>query len=227
LTKNKYKLLLNLKHIKKILLKENYFFKYIQIRKRLKEMLYYILMENNNLENIMRYEQLEYLKKEAEELKRESEEIKKRKEAIKERKKEIKKKIKEIETKAEEENKKLTDKQINEIDINDLFKINHIFDYSKHWQMSKDDRPKYKIVKITPQFVMVMPLKLVRKQIINNSGGYATYKSILVEEEEEDVNYLWKPLRISKNNIMQDYFFKDGSKYELNKEFNHTDDNGR
>jgi hypothetical protein len=185
-------------------------------------------MENNNLENIMRYEQLEYLKKEAEELKRESEEIKKRKEAIKERKKEIKKKIKEIETKAEEENKKLTNKQIDEIDINDLFKINNIFDYSKHWQMSKDDRTKYKIIKITPQFVTVMPLKLVRKQMINNSGGYATYKSVLedLEEKEDDEDKI-KPLRISKNNLMQRDFFKDGLKYELNKEFNHTDDNGR
>ena len=184
-------------------------------------------MENNNIENIMRYEQLEYLKKEAEELKRESEEIKERKKAIKERKREIKKKIKEIETKAEEENKKLTNKQIDELDINDLFKINNIFDYSKHWQMDKNDRPKYKIIRISPQFITAMPLKLVRKEIIGNYGGYATYKSILVEVEEDEDEDKIKSLKISKNNLMQYYFFKDGLRYELNKEFNHTDDNGR
>ena len=175
---------------------------------------------------------VEKLKKELDELKKEADELQKRKEQIFKKMNEIDieiLKIKDKEAEEAEEVEKLTSEQIDEIDINDLFKINNIFGYSIFWQMRKDDWTKYKIIKITNNFIMAEPLKLVRKEFLNECGGYATYKSVLIEREEGDgrEHKEKKYLKISKNNLKQYYFFKDGLRYELNKEFEHTDDNGR
>jgi hypothetical protein len=128
-----------------------------------------------------------------------------------------------------EENEPLTRQQIKEINIDDLLKINNIFSYSKHWQMSEDDRDKFKIIKITNNFIMAKKLKKIKTEHLGGSGGYAYYKCILRDRrDDEPLHHQEKPfLRISKNKLDSSYFFKDGLRYELNKEFDYTEDNGR
>ena len=121
-----------------------------------------------------------------------------------------------------EENEPLTRQQVKEINIDDLLKINNIFSYSKHWQMSEDDRDKFKIIKITNNFIMAKKLKKVKKEHLGGSGGYSYYKYILREDDEE--KYI---LKIAKSSLDSYYFFKDGLRYELNKEFQLVEDNGR
>jgi hypothetical protein len=120
------------------------------------------------------------------------------------------------------ENEPLTWQQVKEINIDDLLKINNIFSYSKHWQMSEDDRDKFKIIKITNNFIMAKKLKKVKKEHLGGSGGYAYYKCVLIEDDEE--KYI---LKIAKSSLGPYYFFNDGLRYELNKEFKYTEDNGR
>jgi hypothetical protein len=150
-----------------------------------------------------------------------NEEEKKLKEELKKLEK-IKEKINSIQEEKKEENEPLTRQQIEEINIDDLLKINNIFSYSKHWQMSEDDREKFKIIKITNNFIMAKKLKKVKTEHLGGSGGYSYYKCILREDDEE--KYI---LKIAKSSLDSYYFFKDGLRYELNKEFQLVEDNGR
>jgi len=121
-----------------------------------------------------------------------------------------------------EENKPLTREQEKEININDLLKVNNIFSYSRFWQTREDDRDKFKIIKITEKFVMAKKLKKVKREHLGGSGGYAYYKCILIEDDQNK-----NILKIAKSSLGPYYFFKDGLRYELNKEFKYTEDNGR
>jgi hypothetical protein len=134
----------------------------------------------------------------------------------------IKEKINSIQEEKKEENEPLTRQQIKEININDLLKVNNIFYYSRFWQTSEDDADKFKIIKITNNFIMAKKLKKEKKEHLGGSGGYAYYKCILREDDEE--KYI---LKIAKSSLDSYYFFKDGLRYELNKDFQLIEDNGR
>jgi hypothetical protein len=179
--------------------------------------------------NVELINDLNELKEEADKLKEQTE---RRKKLIKEEEKNLKEELKKLEKIKEkinliqeekkEENEPLTRQQIEEININDLLKVNNIFSYSRFWQTSEDDADKFKIIKITNNFIMAKKLKKVKREHLGGSGGYAYYKCILREDEQE--KYI---LKIAKSSLSPYYFFKNGLRYELNKEFELVEDNGR
>jgi len=126
-----------------------------------------------------------------------------------------------------EENEPLTWRQIEKINIDDLLKVDNIFNYSKYWMFREVD--KFKIIKISNNFITAKKLKQVKIEHLGGSGGYDNFKCILRDRrDDEPLHHQEKPfLRISKNKLDSSYFFKDGLRYELNKEFNYTEDNGR
>jgi len=180
---------------------------------------------------------LNELKEEADKLEEQTE---RRKKTIKEEEQKLKEELKNLEKIKEkinliqeekkEENEPLTWKQEKKINIDDLLKINNIFDYSEYPLMSREDRDKFKIIKITNNFIMAKKLKKVRTEHLGGSGGYAYYKCILRDRREDDepLHHQDKEiLKIAKSSLGPHYFFNDGLRYELNKEFELVEDNGR
>jgi hypothetical protein len=141
----------------------------------------------------------------------------------------IDKEVKDIQEKIikiqdEENNKKnfMTYEQIKDLDVEDFFKVGNILDYSRYWQTSKDDREKYIIKKMTNKFLTLQKLKQKNvKEVSQCKGGYIYYKSKLIIDDDED------DIKVSKSNFSTNDFFKNGIKYELNKEFDYTMDIGR
>jgi DNA gyrase/topoisomerase IV subunit A len=184
--------------------------------------------------NVELINDLDELKEEADKLEEEAERIKKtikeEEQNLKEKLKyleKIKEKINSIQEEKKEENEPLTWQQIEKINIDDLLKVDNIFSYSKYWMFREVD--KFKIIKISNNFITAKKLKQVKIEHLGGSGGYDNFKCILRDRrDDEPLHHQEKPfLRISKNKLDSSYFFKDGLRYELNKEFNYTEDNGR
>jgi hypothetical protein len=183
--------------------------------------------------NVELINDLDDLKEEADKLEEEAERIKK---TIKEEEQNLKEKLKNLEKIKEKinsiqeekkENEPLTWQQIDKINIDDLLKIDNIFTYDKHYMFRKYH--KFKIIKISNNFITAKELKQVKIEHLGGCGGYDIYTCILRDRRDDEPPHRKDKeiLKISKKKLWASDFFKDGLRYELNKEFEYTEDNGR